>query len=176
MAKGTILFLFLLAIIATLLFGINIGKKINLNQPPSVPSPTLTSIKPTLIPTIPVASNSATTVGNTTTYINNNCGYQISYPAAWTRLESDPRSVALENPATSSGKLAIVCQEEIPRVPLPEEKIEDIKLGTISAKLYHDSSQKDGTPIDKVIATIPGKNLDRSEEHTSELQSQFHLV
>ena len=49
---------------------------------------------------------------------------------------------------------------------LPQEKIETVgvwnsdRSASISAKLYHDASQKDGTPIDKVIATIPGKNLD----------------
>lgn len=50
MAKGTLIFIFFLAIIATLLFGINVGKKLNLIQsqqqtsPTPRPTPSLTTI------------------------------------------------------------------------------------------------------------------------------------
>src|SRR5256884_8558567 len=35
---------------------------------------------------------------------------------------------------------------------------------------------KDGAPAQKIPAELKGKNVYRSEEHTSELQSRLHLV
>lgn len=163
MAKGTILFLFFLTIVATLLIGINIGKKFNNQSLVPSPSPTTPLLQPTtynLSPSPQVASNSATTLNGITKFTNRSCGYEVSYPENWKRLDYDAKSVALENPATTSGKLAIVCAPEIPRVPLQLDKIEVIKLSTSTATLYHDASPNDGTPIDKIIAKIPGKNMD----------------
>ena len=162
MAKTTILVLFILTVIAALLFGINIVKKIqsSLEKPPT---PTIT-LKPSLKPIIPSVTSSATpsaASAGQTVYKNTACGYEIVYPKTWIKQDYDAKSIALsENQASNSAKIAIVCAQEIPKPPLTEDKIEQIKLSSVSATLYHDSSPKDGTPLDEVIATIPGKSMD----------------
>lgn len=163
MAKATLLLLTLLALIATLLFGINIGKKIEQWQ--QTPSPTPKKVitppksKASFTPT-KTASPSAIPKDKMV-YRNTNCGYEIVYPKSWIKTEYDARSIALaESQATESSRVAIVCTTEIPKPPLPPDKIEKITLSTISATLYHDSSPLDGSPLDEVIATIPGKNME----------------
>jgi hypothetical protein len=61
----------------------------------------------------------------------------------------------------------MACQKDIPRPPLSAGKIESIKIASssaypqgISAKRYHDSSQKNGSSIDTLIFTHPATTLD----------------
>ncbi len=168
MAKGTIFFLFFLAIIAVLLFGINIGKKLEKSQVSVMPSPTnyqlQTTNYPTTFPTlsfIPNASNSAVLINGKYVYSNLNCGYEITYPQNWLRLDYDGRSIGLSNTSSSpSSNLAIICAPNIPKPALSADRINEYKIGTISAKLYHDASPKDGSPLDEIIAKIPDKNME----------------
>jgi hypothetical protein len=37
--------------------------------------------------------------------------------------------------------------------------MEVVKIGSTSATLFHDASQKDGTPVDKLIFTLPSLPL-----------------
>ena len=63
--------------------------------------------------------------------------------------------------------LLLACQKDIPRPPLVAGKIESIKIASSSAnpvgypaKRYHDSSQKDGSPIDTLIFAHPKNKMD----------------
>lgn len=158
MAKATVLLLFVLSILAALLFGISIGKKIanSPNKPATTPTQ---SLQPT--PTLtPYPTNTTTQESGLTTFTNPSCGYQITYPQNWVKIESDTQSVGLDNPsATSSGKIAIICAANIPKPSISPQDIDNYRLGTVSAKLYHTTSQN-GSPLDEIIAKIPGKKLE----------------
>lgn len=161
MAKGTIIFIFLLSLLATLLAGINIGKKLS-SQPPTGKQTTI-NLTPTIIPSLKPSPSSSTSAlpNGRTLYTNNACGYEVSYPSTWIKSEYDPKSVAFAvSQASASAKIAVICAAEVPRPPLLPEKIVDYKLGTVSAKIYHDTSPKDGSPLDELIAKMPDKNLD----------------
>lgn len=161
MAKGTVLTLFFLSIIASILVGINIGKKIGNTDLVSVPTQIARkSLSPTPTPTS-APKDLLETIAGKTVYTNVTCGYQISFPPKWTKTNYDPRSVSIATAETQgSPKIAIVCAPEIPKPALVPNKIVDTKLGTASAKLYHDTSQKDGSPLDEVITRIPGKDME----------------
>lgn len=145
MHRNTLLLVALLAVVAALLVGINVGRSINRPEVSQSPTPT-----PTPTPTLAYLSASA-------------CGVSFSYPNFLKGMESSTSGAILINTANPNDSIVIVCQKDIPRVPLPPEKIETIPLtgtASISAKLYHDASQKDGAPIDKLIFTHPKTKLD----------------
>lgn len=139
----------ILAVVAALVIGVNIGKKFSKapeTLPLSVtPTPTQTPIK-------------------LETYSDPYCGISFSYPETLSVLDSASGSALLTNANDPSESIAVACQDEIPRPPLVAEKIESLILSygeaTISAKLYHDASPKDGTPIDSLIFRHPKKRLD----------------
>ncbi len=60
----------------------------------------------------------------------------------------------------------MTCQKDIPRSSLPPNKIETLTISdstgvaSTEAKLYHDSSPKDGTLIDILIFTHPKNKMD----------------
>ncbi len=149
MHKNTLLFVAFLAVIAALLVGFNVGRSLSLTQVVQ-PSPT-PFFSPTPKPTNLTGSS---------------CGVSYEYPNTLTAMESSGSGVILTNTQNPESSIVVVCQPEIPRVPLPPDKIEAITLksatgtATISAKLYHDASAKDGTPIDKLIFTHPKTGLD----------------
>lgn len=151
MHRNTLLLTAILAVIAALLIGVNIGR--NLSQTRTVqPSPT------------PVASGSPTP---TFAMISNSiCGISFQYPNTLQALESSTSGMILANVKAPDESIIIACQEDIPRVPLTEDKIDTVILtndtggASISAKLYHDASQNDGKPIDKLIFTHPITRMD----------------
>ena len=67
-------------------------------------------------------------------------------------------STIITDPDNPEAAIVTTCQSEIPKPPLPPEKIEDIVLDGVPARLYHDSSSKDGSPRDEVIVTHPVLN------------------
>lgn len=159
MAKTTFVFLFILAIIAALLLGINLGKNLEKSQYQIPPTPTLTKISPT-VPASPSPIASTSTVINGK-YANKACGYEVTLPISWVKYEYDAKSVAFaSSSASDSAKIAIICSLRIPTPAIAEINIEKYKLSTISALLFHDSSPKDGKPLDEIIAKVPGKNMD----------------
>ena len=164
MAKGTVIFLFVLAIFAALLLGINIGKNIGKNQSGLSAAPvvtTLPSLTPALIPTI--ISTSAPSVYPTSkatsgksTYRNETCGFEFSYPGSYLSPKSvNGQSTIVTDPDNPSNTIAATCAAEIPKPPLPPEKIETITLDGVETTLYHDTSSKDGSPRDEVMAKHP---------------------
>ncbi len=146
MPKNTFVVVVVLAILAALVVGVNIGKRV-----------TDTNNADTFTTTL---SPTPTTQVNLYTYANRNCGISITYPEYFSLLENPLEGALLSNTRNSKDAIIVTCQKDIPRIPLPAEKIEQVKIGTVSAQLYHDASQNDGTPIDKLIFTNPGTNKD----------------
>ena len=150
MHRNTLLFVACLAVIAALVVGIQIGRKTTIFDQ-GVPTPT------------PVATTTPTPA--TVVYTNATCGVTLTYPNSLQEVEGSTSGTILASITNPASSVVIICQKDIPRVPLPPEKIETVALtgaggATISAKLYHDASQKDGTPIDKLIFTNPKTGVD----------------
>ncbi len=147
MPRNTFLVVSFLAIVAALVLGVNIGKR--LTNPPT----------PTLV-TTPAPSPTPTVIP-LTTYTSKTCGVSFEYPAEFVKQEASESAGAIfADPNDIKSMIIFACQKDIPRVPLPPEKIETMQIGSASAKLYHDASSKDGTPIDKLIFRHPKNGLD----------------
>ena len=150
MPKNTLLFVSFLAVIAALLIGINIGRSMAPQSALSTPTPTP---KITATPTV------AMILGST-------CGITFEYPSTLTAMESSGSGMILANTTKPEESIVVVCQDEIPRVALTPDKIEPRKIlsatgnASASAKLYHDTQEKDGTPVDKLIFTHPTTKQD----------------
>lgn len=143
MHRNTYLLVIVLAVFAALLVGVNIGKRLQKQLPaPPVPTPT---------PSITIQ-----------TYVDTYCGFSLSYPSDYTVLENASGSAILNNPADKMQSITMTCQKAIPRPALTADKIESFPIpeGSISATLYHDSSAKDGTPIDALIFRHPTNGMD----------------
>lgn len=162
MARGTVIFLFILAIIATLLFGINLGKKLGVSQSTIVitpsPAPTITlTATPTLIAT-PSAVIKKTGI---TTYTDSSCGFSFSYPGSFIAQKSvNGQTTILTDPDDSSQTLAATCAASIPRPPVSSDKIEAIMLDKVPATLYHDQNAQDGSPRDEIIVKHPTNGME----------------
>jgi hypothetical protein len=154
MQRNTLLLVAILAIIAALVIGIQIGRKTATAELTPTPTASPAPLKPDQQPAA------------MQTYLNANCGISLRYPGTLQEVESTTSGTILADQQTPASSVLIICQEDIPRVPLPPDKIETIKLtsvtgdASVSAKLYHDASAKDGTPIDKLIFTNPKTKLD----------------
>lgn len=167
MAKGTVIFLFVLAITASLLLGINVGKKLGISQITDNTSPMLSaSIQPptitiTLTPT-QKATPSATMKKSTgiTTYTDASCGFSFSYPGSFMKSKSvNGQATIITDPDDEKATIAATCAASIPRPPVSSDKIESITLDKVAATLYHDTNS-DGSPRDEVIVKNPNNNLE----------------
>lgn len=176
MAKGTVIFLFILAIVASLLVGINIGKNIKLSQsirtsqplisnpPPTTHSPSL-SLTP--IPSLTSSPSTSLTPSNRqasstgiTTYSNKSCGFSFSYPGSYINEKSvNNQSIILVDPNNPNDAIATTCATSIPRPPVSSDKIEAVTLGGVAATLYHDQTQN-GQSRDEVIVKNPNNGLE----------------
>lgn len=145
MHKNTFILVVILAIIASLLVGFNVGKKYTEPKTETrVPSPTIAP-SPTPIPVVMEK------------YTNNYCRVSLSYPASMTVTE----------PATGSAKFAdgddaviLVCQNDIPGIAVEDKNMETITIGSTSGTLYHTATPKDGTAIDVFKITHPKTGMD----------------
>lgn len=164
MPKSTLAFLIFLSLLAALLLGINIGKKmgntqnIALNPAPTLPVlPTLfASPSPIVIQTSPIVLQTGLSV-----YSDKTCGFSIAYKGNYLEQNSkNSRSTVITDPENPGQDLVSACLEEIPKPPLVPEKIEDIIVDGVLAKLYHDASSKDGSPRDELIVKHPANNLE----------------
>lgn len=142
MHRNTFFLVIILAIFAALVLGFNAGK--NWQKTPA-------KAEPTPIPTMQIST--------VTNYQNSFCGVTLDYPKELTILEATAGAI-FNNPIEASQSVIIACQKQIPRPPLPANKIETFNIGTVSAKLYHDSSLKDGAAIDELIFTHPTNGMD----------------
>lgn len=146
MHRNTYLLVLFLAVLAALVIGVNFGRRFTRapTSPPASPTPT-----PTLAAT-----------PETSRLTNTYCGLSLDYPRNFTKLETASGSAVLINPQNPAESVVLICQKDIPRPPLPPEKIETVTFGTTSAKLYHDVSAKDGKPTDSLIFRHPKNSLD----------------
>jgi len=149
MHRNTYLLVIVLAVFAALLIGVNIGKRLQ-KQPSASPS---------------VQTPTPTQGVTTQTYINTFCGFSLDYPTSFTILENASGSAILNNAADKTQSITLTCQKSIPKPALSADKIETLTIpattgASVSAKLYHDSSAKDGTPIDAVIFKHPTNGMD----------------
>lgn len=151
MHKNTLLFSSMLAVIAALLVGFNLGRSFPKQDTEGTqPSPT-----PLTSPTPTIAYLRATA-----------CGIAFQYPNSLTPIESSDSGTIYASTSDPDATVLVLCQNEIPRIPLTPDKMEARTLraatgsATVSATLYHDASAKDGTPIDKLIFTHPKTGLD----------------
>lgn len=163
MPKKTLFVLASLAVLASLLLGINIGKRLGKSQ---YLTQTQIPITPTLIPTIYLSPTPMfirpTQVAldpNLSTYRDETCGFTISYKGSYLEQKTENyHSTIITDPESPDNPIVSTCQDEIPKPPLVEERIEDIILDGVPTKLYHDASSKDGTPRDEVIVKHPTRN------------------
>lgn len=145
MHRNTFIFIVLLAIFTAIVVGVNLGRS---SQPSQSLNP-ITTPTPEPFPTQVLLK-----------YTNSLCGVSFSYPDTYTTIEIATGGVTLVNKQQTSTSIILVCQKDIPRVPLTEDKIEKRQIGSASANLYHDASEQDGTPLDKVIFTHPKTKKD----------------
>lgn len=156
MHRNTYLLVTALAVVAALIVGINVGQILKQPAPKtpdaaSVVAPTPT---PTIAPIVPTA------------YRSEKCGFSLEYPSNLKKTETATDSAILTNPNNAKESIVIACQFEIPRPPLVDERIEFLVLesastsATAAARLYHDASAKDGTPIDELIFRNPRTGYD----------------
>ncbi|MBI4066614.1 hypothetical protein HY411_02765 [Candidatus Gottesmanbacteria bacterium] len=150
MYRNTYLLISALAVVAALVIGINIGRQSRL------PDSSLTLLTPT---PSPLVTSAPLTQAPTKGYRNVFCRVGFDYPSTFTLLESATGSAAFTGPGGQDGML-LTCQKDIPRPAVTQENIEDIRIGSVSAKLYHTQSAKDGTAIDSLIFRHPGTKLD----------------
>lgn len=169
MAKGTIIFFFSLSIFATLLFGINLGKKLVSNQLPATsdqrpttipsPSPTPTIYISPILTSTPSAAMKKTT--GKTTYTDNTCGFSFSYPGSFIKQKSvNQQATIITDPDDPTSIIAVTCAASIPRPPVTSDKIEAVMLDKVAATLYHDQNQQDGSPRDEVIVKHPANDME----------------
>ncbi len=122
MHRNTYLLVSVLAIIAALVIGVNIGRQV---VQPSTPTPTPIVTPPQ------VATRSAVK-----RYRNAFCNVAFDYPGDFTLIENASGSAAFTGPSAGDGIL-LTCQKDIPRPAITQENIEDIRIGSVSAKLYN---------------------------------------
>jgi hypothetical protein len=151
MHRNTFLVIAFLAICAALLIGINVGKSLTSSQNNSL------TISPSPAPT--------TSTSTLVTYNNSTCGVTFQYPNTLIKTENASGSAMFTDPSEQPA-IVVTCQNDIPRPALDPSKIETLRIvndtatSSVSAKLYHDTSAKDGTPVDVIIWRTPKTTLD----------------
>jgi len=150
MHRNTYLLVTVLAVFAALVVGVNLGKRLTPTEAPN-PSPTST---PIAAPTPAIA-----------TYTNEACGFSFTYPTTLIRTDAT-NSALFVHKTDKDESIVALCQEEIPRPPIPPDNIErrtlynEAQTASISARLYHDASAKNGTPLDELIFRNPKTGMD----------------
>lgn len=139
MHKNTYLLVSILAVVAALVIGVNIGRRVTMPQTIQLPSP------PT--PTTVAASKFLS-------YSNSFCKVAFEYPDTFTVLENASGSAAFTNPKGDDG-IILTCQKDIPRPAETKETVEDVRIGSVAAKLYNNQSlifRHPGTKLDVFLA------------------------
>jgi hypothetical protein len=157
MPKNTLILVSFLAIFAALVTGVNIGRKVNNNSNSSATPNLITSPDPTATPKIEL-----------THYISKICGISFNYPANLTEMNIETGGVMLVDGKDSNLSVAVACQKDIPKPAIPTTQMAPITFAynasgsaqTINGTIYHDASEKDGTPIDKLIFIHPKNKMD----------------
>lgn len=149
MHRNTYLVITFLAVFAALVVGVNLGKRLS-----AVPAPT-----PSPAPAVSLAPT-------TEVYTNEACGFSFAYPTTLTPTATATESALFIHATDKDQSVVVACQAEIPRPPLTADRIENLVIyneaqtASMSARLYHDSSAQDGTPIDELIFRNPKVGMD----------------
>lgn len=164
MHRNTYLVVSALAVIAALIVGVNIGRRFG-ESPVSV---------------IPSATPTATPVSSATkSYTSTYCKVTFDYPGTLTVLESASGSAAFTGPDADDGML-LTCQKDIPRPAVARDNVEDVRIGSVAAILYHTQTARDGARIDSLMFRHPGTKLDvflaGSADMIRSLLSTLHLL
>lgn len=149
MHRNTYLLVSILAVIAALVVGVNIGRMAS--SSPTTQAPIEVQIIPSPNPT--------PSGPQVKTYRNSYCQISVEYPDSFTQLESASQAAAFRGPGAGAGIL-LTCQKDIPRPSVTQENIEDILISSVSGKIYHTKSTKDGTVVDSLIIRHPKTKLD----------------
>lgn len=155
MHRNTFILVAVLGIIAALVIGVNIGRKTVIETKSELDTANIITNQQS-IPPIPSPTPSIVLLS----YSSSQCGITFSYPATLSKLEADAGAAVFIDTQNPGQSIAVTCQADIPRPPLKNEFIETISVGSISAKLYHDASEKDGEKMDKLIFEHPKTKLD----------------
>lgn len=173
MAKGTIILLFALGILASLLLGVNIGKRLERSfskqsfdfaqdkQPTTIPTaPPIPTVTVVLLEASPSAATTVPATKGTSTFTDRTCGFTFSYPGSYLRQKTvNEQSVIFTDPNNPQSIIATTCASSIPRPPVEPSKIEAIILDNEAVTLFHDQNP-DGTPRDEVIARHPTNGME----------------
>ncbi len=151
MHRNTFLLVLFLAIFASLVVGVNLGRRFPTPQPQT----TKTAVSPTSTPV--VSEGQALSLLE---YRNTYCGIAFRYPGTLQQIEGATGSAVLVNQEKPEESVVVTCQKDIPRPALAPERIEVATVSGVTARLYHDTSAKDGTPIDTLILRHPKTGLD----------------
>ena len=147
MHRNTYLLVSFLAVIAALIVGVNIGRM------------TIPSLTPQAPPQATVTSTPTPSRPQVKTYNNPYCRVRFEYPVTFTQLESASQAAAFRGPEDGDGIL-FTCQKDIPRPSVTEENMEDVRISSVSGKIYHTKSTKDETVVDSLIIRHPTTKLD----------------
>ncbi len=157
MHRNTYVVILFLAAFAALVVGVNVGKRLN-QSAPQAPTAASTSTTPT--------PSKAAPTEKIAILESEACGVSLVYPTTLTLMEGASGSALLMDEKEATRSVAIACQADIPRPPLVPERIETMMIrstsgtASVSAKLYHNVSPKDGTLLDELIFTQPRTGKD----------------
>lgn len=142
MHRNTALLLALLGVIAALLIGLFIGRRLTGNT-----SPPITRVQPSPTPAVPSPSPL------TSFFTHTECNLSFAYPTDF-RLAESSDSAQLTNTVTDE-QINLICGVDFPKPPLPAERIEEASVAGVLATVYHDASAENGSPIDVVVFDHP---------------------
>ena len=141
MHRNTGVIFAILSVVAALLIGVNVGRKLN-GKPPS-PQPTIT---PSITPSPGVK-----------TYTHPRCQVSLEYPPEYSVTEASDSAVLARN---NNDRIILLCGVDFPKPPLSPERIEEATVAGLQATIYHDASAKDGTSLDVVVFSHPKNGLE----------------
>lgn len=155
--RNTYLFISILAVIAALMIGINIGRQFPVSDAGISPLPS--PVTPTIQMVESVTKN----------YRNNFCKVAFDYPGTFTIFENASGSAAFTQPqrrgagftgSTTDDGIILTCQKDIPRPGVSSQSMETVRIGSVAATLYHTQTASDGASIDSLIFRHPMTKLD----------------
>jgi len=153
MHRNTYILVSGLAVLAALVVGVNVGKKLSPAAPQSsakiTPSPVLT----------------ATPTSSEQLFTDTACGFSLQYGSTFTLIDSGTGSAVLNSQNSQSQSIVMTCQKNILLPSVAPDTIQSLFLPTtagasVSAKLYISQTNQDGTPINALLFTHPTNKLD----------------
>lgn len=145
MARNTTIFVGALAIFATVVVGVNLGRA-------SLPH-TNTDVTPTQTP-----NPTPKPTGALLLYTDPTCQVSLQYPDSMVATRIETGGAIFTDPG-SKESLSLLCQKSFPKPTGPDMTVNVIPVGSISASLYNHVQSSEGTYMDKLIFTHPKNKL-----------------